>query len=186
MIENIEGTITNVKPSGPRNEQNGCSRQEILIRASNGREYAGVIQWKKQPYAIGMTISATADPNQDGNFYFKRVNPGYNNQPQQQGQQGQQWQQPQGQQAPQQQVYSYPDAKDLSICRQCCIKAAADFCTSADSTETAISVAARFEAYCLDMDLPVTAAPQPSQPAGPNPEYDPNQPPPPDDSDIPF
>ena len=180
MIETIEGQITNVKPSGPVNPQNGCSRQEILIRANNGREYAGVIQWKKQPYAIGMSITATADTNQDGNYYFKKINPGYG----QQGGQQSQWQQPpQGQQAPPQQQYSYPDAKELSICRQCCIKAAAE--GDLPDSDSVVARARIFEAYCLGRDQPTSAGP-PSQPLGVNPDYDPNQPPPPDNSDLPF
>ena len=179
---NIEGTITNVGPSAAP-DINQCCRQKVQITNASGTAFVGFINWKKQAYTVGMPILVEAAANQDGSFYFKKINPRFaQSGGQQQGnqQQGdQQWQQP-PQQA-QQQAYRYPDAKDIGIIRQCCIKAAARL--SLNEPEETILYARKFENYVLGRSQEA----QPStQPSGSNPDYDPNPQPPEEGDPIPF
>ncbi|KKN70082.1 hypothetical protein LCGC14_0434070 [marine sediment metagenome] len=176
---NIEGTITNTAPSAAP-DANQCCRQKIQITNASGTEFVGFINWKKQAYAVGMPILVEATANQDGSFYFKKINPRFaQGGNQQQG--DQQWQQP-PQQA-QQQAYRYPDAKDIGIIRQCCIKAAARL--SLNEPEEVILYARKFEAYCLGREA--TSQPSGSNPSyEANPDYNPNPQPTADGDGIPF
>jgi hypothetical protein len=184
----LSGTITGAGPPSPPLGKYKTIYQDIDLTLPDGTKYAGKIGSKDGRYSAGMAIDVTwetkKDKNQNDYIMFHKINPEYQQGAQSQGLPPQQQRQQQQQAPRQQQAPQGPTDKDILIVRQCCVKAAAGYCSEENATPSdVINVSKMFEAYCLGRD--VAEQGQPSQPAGPNPDYDPDYQPPEHD-DIPF
>ena len=75
----IQGTITIVSLATPPNQQ-GLMYQNITVVDAQGNSYNGKIAFKKAAYVAQTPFNGTADPNSDGSYYFRKINPQYANQ----------------------------------------------------------------------------------------------------------
>jgi len=176
----ITGTITNAGPASAPSGPYAVRYQDVVIKDNNGYEYTGRIG-SKAGYAVNTPIQVTYEMKQGDNgeyMYFKKYNPQYP-----QGQQGSQQQQAPQQQMPQQ-AKPGPDWDKIADSKVLCHLIGAAIMGKQISCKTE-SEAKLWAKVILGRSLVGENMAPPSQPAGPNPDYDPDYHSP-DNSDIPF
>jgi len=121
----IQGKVTSVVASGGYQSQNGYIYNfQMGIQTPNGA-YAGEIGSKSQTYPVGVGQEIIVETKETPHgTKFKKINPGYQNQGQQQGQN----QQSSQKKAP-------PTNESVSIQRQCAVKSACNRYSGVDVSD---------------------------------------------------